>query len=1149
MEPSYFIENRYSFVVDALPYTQNKQYEVDTPETAFERDIQNQLATANRLLCIGKFSQALAKYKHLRGLISNVLYANITVISGTHINWGAFATTQLPQVVINKTADILKNIPVPDSTVPALFRSSSATLPAHIGRRYDRYSGIGIIDQEYKLSEQFENVKSRVDKKDYTGAIKILQQTYRKTRDTGLRGAILHDIAIIQERTGSRRSAINSMNKSSKALAAAKQYEYQARTLNSLAGMYARNNAVKEAETRLAEASQIQTKHNIFAISTGENKTGNISIANIRTGTKTPTPVVAKAALKTVSSTSRAVAKKQVAVKQVASDATALKYEPARLMVSDYFMARETQKTFSVYGDNAKAYKVKLDGNARTNLNQFYNTLSTTRDIGILMGYLTNPTVTIGYLTHIYCWVIPMAIGDCLAGIGSYEEAETEYLSTLKYKYINKVVESVNLWLRLAELYLDWGDRLYRLARNDVSEYKYAKKKYEYILKLNNSIALSSPLYKSAAFIPMRARVKKAITSLFVSRTSIVENPRILIVLHRARMQLNKISNKLNYIGLGVYIPPFSFEYLQNLARYFAQHAAQVEQSYIQYKSTGENEQLREQQMSQQVEVAEASIELEMRGLDEAREGIDVANASKNYADVQRNNAISAKNDFASVRWELLELDTLNAWANAAAVGADDEVRMNINNRTYYSANNKPRSHVIHDLTAKRTRISHNLEANRLQREVNSATAYREIARQQVQQAEARAAIASQRVEIATLQAQHARENVEFLSNREFSSAMWYNLAREAQRLTGRYLDMAIEIAILMEKAYEAETGKDLRKIKFEYGKQQLNGMLGADALLLDIDYFSLDYARTRAKKAQLKQSISLADKYPMAFDRLLKTGTTFFETTLEQFDRQYPGFYLQKVKQVEVVFVGLNGSEGAHGTLRNIGISQFRRKNGNIVNQAYPADVMPLSEYDIRQDYIVFQLESKDLRLFENNGIATMWQLDLPLSSNTFDLRQILDIHIVLNYDGFFDSTLESDIISTLPRKGESSRGLSLRLYAPDELFYLRNQGTAELELTDNMFPANEIDHKLIDYTIEARGKNVSGLKLHVRFDHLNKSHLFTLDSDGKTDISKFVAPKNKKLLGKWIFTINPDDNPGFDFSELEDIAVFIEYKFKYKS
>jgi Tc toxin complex TcA C-terminal TcB-binding domain len=353
----------------------------------------------------------------------------------------------------------------------------------------------------------------------------------------------------------------------------------------------------------------------------------------------------------------------------------------------------------------------------------------------------------------------------------------------------------------------------------------------------------------------------------------------------------------------------------------------------------------------------------------------------------------------------------------------------------------------------------------------------------------------------------------------------------------------------MMERAYAAETGRDLRKIKLEYGLGHLNGMLGAEALLLDVDYFSLDYVRTKAKKAPMRQTISLADQFPMAFNRLLGTGTTYFETTLEHFDRRHPGFYLQKVKQVEVVFVGLGGSEGAHGTLRNIGVSQFRTRTGEIVDQVYPADVMPLSDYDVRRDAIVFQLDAKELRLFENNGVATMWQLDLPRSTNTFDLRQILDIQLVVYYDGFFDPGLEATIRAALPPGGSASRALSLQLYAPDELFFLRNQGSARMEITPDLFPANHVDHRLKSYVVQARGAGVDGLKVRVDLEGLGAGHEFTLGPDGTADGAAFPAPIGQSLFDTWTITIDPEANGGFDLDGLQDVAVFVEYDFAYRS
>ena len=47
---------------------------------------------------------------------------------------------------------------------------------------------------------------------------------------------------------------------------------------------------------------------------------------------------------------------------------------------------------------------------------------------------------------------------------------------------------------------------------------------------------------------------------------------------------------------------------------------------------------------------------------------------------------------------------------------------------------------------------------------------------------------------------------------KEFGAELWYELASQARRLARRYLDMATEIAFLMERAYNAETERGLQR-------------------------------------------------------------------------------------------------------------------------------------------------------------------------------------------------------------------------------------------------------------------------------------------------------------------------------------------------
>src|SRR5207244_1372907 len=226
-------------------------------------------------------------------------------------------------------------------------------------------------------------------------------------------------------------------------------------------------------------------------------------------------------------------------------------------------------------------------------------------------------------------------------------------------------------------------------------------------------------------------------------------------------------------------------------------------------------------------------------------------------------------------------------------------------------------------------------------------------------------------VEVAQLQQRQAEDSRDFLDMKEFGARRWYELARTMKGLFGDYLDAAIQIAALMERAYAAETGRDLRKIRFDYRNLATSNLLGSDTLLRDIDYFTVDrITTTRTKKAPMKVSISLADQYPTAFASLITTGSASFATTLEQFDRMYPGFYLHKVRNVELVLVGVSNGAGIHGTLRNIGVSTFRDATGAVRQLVYPADVMPLSDFDVRQDIVIFRPADDELGLSQNTRL-----------------------------------------------------------------------------------------------------------------------------------------------------------------------------------
>ena len=214
MQPRYFVENRYSFVVDTMPVISNVDYEVETPETSFERSVQLQLAIANRSLMAGKYGVALAKYRHLRGVIASVIHSRISVINGAHIDWTRVDTMKMVDTIVAKSADLLKKTPVIESAVPPKFRSGDVALPDTVAKQFSVFENVGVKDREARIGVLFDEADALIQNKDFAGAAETLQLAVRATKDPDLQGAITHDIGIMQERSGDRDNALTTMKQS-----------------------------------------------------------------------------------------------------------------------------------------------------------------------------------------------------------------------------------------------------------------------------------------------------------------------------------------------------------------------------------------------------------------------------------------------------------------------------------------------------------------------------------------------------------------------------------------------------------------------------------------------------------------------------------------------------------------------------------------------------------------------------------------------------------------------------------------------------------------------------------------------------------------------------------------------------------------------
>jgi hypothetical protein len=1144
------MENRYSYHVYKWRPSRNVDYEAETPETSFEWHAHSLFVEGQTYLHREEYLLAYNKFRDLQALILKTVHPKMPVDPNQFPGFAFPKDLTIVDALTVKAADILRQTKTPDYMFPPGLIDDDSTLSADVQKKLAPVAeaGLQVTSHHSLVGDQVRAALDLARDGDWAGAIKRYTTALEKVpaADSVLRASLMHDLAVLNEQVGNRNGAIELSQNSAKLFGDAKQTDAQVHALTTTVGLLTRAGKPDQAAQVSKQLDTVRSS--IVSVNLPERAT--LSSRNISTS-------ASLIRLESIQPVGRVGAEPRAGA-SAAVRVISTRETPA-LMTLQYVKESAPQKAMKIRGTAAEA-AIQLNNNAAANTKTFLQTVADTVDLGLVTAFFVTPLQMVAYLPHMYFYVIPMSIADCLKGMGNLQEAEKEYLSVLPYPFINKAMEIPKLWTRLAQLYLEMGDDPYRKAKDNVAAFGEAKTAYEKIVKTNKTLDANSPLYKDAKFAAMKTRVTNFLAA--ANAVAFNENPAITTTVLEALSKLGQIQAGLNFFGFAPsYAPPFSFEYLQNTARYFAQQASQIEQRYIQYKSTAENEELRREQLDQQAEVARQSVILEQRGLAEAQAGIAVAQASLNYAEVQRVNAVASKTDFDNARWELLEYAELEAWANASSVDRDDQVKLTISGYEYYGAESKRRNVVLKELAYQRTLLSHDLEAAKLQRAIAAANAYKGIAQAQVAQAQARAAVAQQRIQIAQLQQKQAEENRDFLDMKEFSARLWYELALQARRLKDRYLDMATEVAFLMERAYNAETERNLRVVRYDYSRTAASNLMGADLLLADIDYFTFDHVTTtKTKKAPVKKIISLADSFVMAFHALKSNGRCFFQTEFADFDRNHPGLYLCKLRNVELVFVGITRATAIAGSLRNIGVSKFRRENGTTITRVYPSDVMPLSQYEIRQDALAFRFNPNDLRLFENNGIDTLWQLELPKDANDFDYDEILDVHLVLYYDGFFSPSLETTMKAALPKSGTGSRGFSMNMFFPDEMFFLKNKGNAELEFEADMFPHNQTKMKRTRVTLKANGEaaTINGLTLRIKSAAHGAAELVVeTNAQGEVNAATPGDPlkvlQNEPMLDQWTINLTAADNPTLvkngvlELGGLKDLLIFFEYSFDY--
>lgn len=1122
------------------------------------KDVRTLIDEGNKLFNEEKYQQALTNYLKARRLIYGLLYPKNNWVLGKDFHLQL--NTNIFEHILSASVMVAKM----DTTVDWSGKNIGSTMepPTEFWQLMNRYTGQRKNVNQYRVEHLRRMGEMHLLAGETAEAAAVFEKAKPLTRDKKITAEInlaLGNSYLLQENFAKAQPLLESSNKSFVQL-----------KLTAEAGIAKNNLAVS--------LHNLGTKTGNTAMVTRAKKLLTLAQPNIPTIVRSVTPTfsVAPAFEGAITTPFRIEASPVITgARSGAAPAAAVKPEAVPVLFKPMTgTAYQLTKEINVQARSDLKEKLLITTGAKktvvnlTQQNAASIIKSSVYEARVNLKQLDGLYIAAGHiddfyisLPHLYYFTLPMSIADCYFEMNDFRPAAKFYRIASQYTYINKTVEVPLVWQKMAANYVEWANTLYRAKKTAA-----AKKHYEKVVTLKNKepvIPVNSELYKAPIFAGIKAQVQAILDTPNPMDTA-KHNPALVEPVLLSIYNLTNIANGIDFPLLSLereQIPVFRFQYLQNVARYFAQQAVQAERTYINFKTKAEDEEFQRNMLEDVKELAVQNEILEDKMVDVAQAQVDAMQANYSYASTQRSNAQATRNDYSSVSWDLKELDAHIAQDSAINAG---EVKVHESWSKYGLDTGKQKVHrAVFQATRKRGEISRDYELRNMDRRIEELKKAENVAFEQRKVAINQLAAANQKKAIATLRKHQAADQLDLFNSQEFTPELWNRLAQTIKYLSRSYLYRAIVIAKLMEQTYEFEIGEPVNIIKSNYIHNHLSGLLAGDFLLKDIDYFTYNRIVTGEKVVPVKEVISLSEAYPFQFQKeFIQTGRMSFSIDLFDLDRTFPGTYLRRIKRMEVVVEGLIGPRGIRGTLTNTGISFSRHSGGSKQMRLLQPETLALSEYRISGDAVVFPVDPEKLSQFELSPVASGWILDIPPRSNDIDYRYVTDIKLVVYYEAFYAHHLKSLVLEELSDQLPSSyqTRFALKYEFTDAYIGLQDSGELEFTFETGHFPfqhENPLISRLGLFFNLDDGSTPTNLLVEVSALSSNKtaSQRTTakgmISSDGNTPLKTF---KNIPLLQTWKIRIPRNKNQalfnaGFTWQQVSDITFTAEYSFTHKT
>jgi receptor-binding and translocation channel-forming TcA subunit of Tc toxin len=233
-----------------------------------------------------------------------------------------------------------------------------------------------------------------------------------------------------------------------------------------------------------------------------------------------------------------------------------------------------------------------------------------------------------------------------------------------------------------------------------------------------------------------------------------------------------------------------------------------------------------------------------------------------------------------------------------------------------------------------------------------------------------------------------------------------------------RHVRIAHSVAKRAERAYREELGlADSDFVKFGYWDEMRRGLLAGEQLYNDLKRMEVAFLDSNAREYEITKHVSLATLNPNALVELRRNGSCEFALPEWAFDLDYPGHYMQRIKNVSVTIpcvVGPYATVNCTLTLQSSSIrvsstasSAYRRKQQHGVPQDDPrfidrfSTVQSIVTSTAQNDAGLFEANFRDERYlpFEGQGVISRWRAELAADSNSVDPNSVRDLILHIRY------------------------------------------------------------------------------------------------------------------------------------------------------